>query len=216
MKLCILDAWHRDDPALVNSHWVAERTADALQRELRDGDVQVVSGDDIDRARVAAALQGDFDGFAYFGHGRDHCLTRHGVVLMGPEDVGAIKARWFHAFACLSGRMLSRDAARAGAGAYLGYKELVNVHWEISPLPTALRELLGELVTAATLQLAGGERSRSAIRARVREASIRLTDWLDMNEEACFEIPWYHLAGLKVLAIVLHRDLELEGSAVRD
>ncbi|WAS91910.1 hypothetical protein [Nannocystis punicea] len=216
MKLCVLDAWHPDDPALVTSHWFAEKTVIALRRAFPDDGIQFVSGDEVDRARVSVELQQEHQGFAYFGHGSERRLSRHGAVLVGVEEVRFLRDRWFHAFACLSGDTLCHDAAEAGAAAYLGYKTIVNVHWEVLRLPEALSERLEVLVTVATLQLAHGERSRRAIRSSVRQASLRLIEWLDMNEEACSSIPWYELTGLKVLAVTLHRDLELEGIAVLD
>ena len=136
------------------------------------------------------------------------------ITIFGAEHVQVLGNRWFHAFACLSGHTLCRDAAKAGAAAYLGYCQTVNVTWEVGQLPDELRALLEDLVTTATLQLASGERSRDAIRRRVRDASDLLLVWLDTNEEACDRIPWIELTGLQILASMLHQKLELEGSAV--
>ena len=220
MNVCILDPWYPEDPALVNSHWVAGRTIDMLLRADPTAAIEVVSADDVDRARLEAELSKPHEGFAYFGHGREHVLYRRcdesgePILLVAAENVGLLGDRWFHAFACLSGDTLCRDAANAGAAAYLGYRVSVIVEWEVTQLPDELRALLEDLVTVATLQLAVGQRSRSAIRRRVREASDRLIDWLDMNEEAVQSIHWRDLTGLNMLANLLHQKLEFEGNAV--
>lgn len=216
MRLCILDAWDADDVALVNSHWVAERTAEALRRRFVDAEVGVVAGDEIDAARVAAEMQRDCDGFVYFGHGREHGLYRHGALLLGRENVRLLRGRWLHAFACLSGDTLCYDAADAGASAYLGYRVPVIVEWDVSSLPEELCALLEALVTAATLELACGERSRRTLRARVRAASERLTEWLDLHVETYASLSLATIMGLYTLASLLHRELVLEGAAVRD
>jgi len=216
----VLDAWDPEDPALVNSHWVAERSIEALLRARPDAEIKVVAGEGLDRTAVRDELPGQHEGFAYFGHGREHVLYRrlddfkNPVPIFGIEEVRVLGARWFHAFACLSGDTLCRDAASAGAAAYLGYRVTVNVEWEVPQLPDELRLLLQDLVTVATLELALGQRSRDAIRRRVREASDRLVDWLDTHEEAVEPIHWKDLTGLKALASLLHQKLELEGSAV--
>ena len=204
----------------MNSHWVAEQTVAALQREHDGAVLTIVAGDDVNALRVAGELAEQHDGFAYFGHGREHVLYRERddagapVPLVGVEHVHLFGDRWFHAFACLSGHTLCQDAAKAGAAAYLGYRVTVNVSWDVPPLPGALRALLQELVTVATLQLAKGERSRGGIRRRVREVSDRLLDWMDMHVDECSSIHWGDLAALQVLASLLHQKLELEGAAV--
>lgn len=220
MKVCLLDAWSPGDPALVNSHWVAERTLDVLLRAHPDAAIELVAGDFVDAAAVETALSQPHEGFAYFGHGREHLLYRQRdqsgapVSLFGLQNVGRLGARWFHAFACLSGDTLCRDAARAGAAAYLGYRVPVVVEWEVSRLPDELLALLEDLVTVATILLASGQRAREVIRRRVRDASDRLLEWLDTNEEASAPIAWIELTGLQMLANLLHRKLELEGTAV--
>jgi len=225
MKVCILDAWGPEDAALVNSHWVAERTFAVLRRTLQDAVIIVESGDTLDRNRAEARLAEDHDGFAYFGHGRDHVLYRFTddsnpelprekrppIPILGTEQIALLGRRWFHAFACLSGNMLCKHAEAAGASAYLGYRVTVNVEWDPNKLPEELGLLLEELVTAATLRLAASERSRMKIRRHVREISDRLLDWLDTHEEACLAVKWIELTALQMLANDLHLKLELEG-----
>jgi hypothetical protein len=228
MKVCILDAWSSEDAALVNSHWVAERTAAVLRRVFVNAEVTVMSGDTVDRAFAEAQFAENHDGFAYFGHGRENVLyrctddsnpdlpreKRLPIPILGIEQIALLGPRWFHAFACLSGNSLCKHAANAGVAAYLGYNVKVNVTWDPSELPEELRQLLQELVTVATTCLASGERSRSTIRRRVKEVSDRLIDWVDRNEEACQPINWIDLTALYMLANQLHEKLELQGVAV--
>ena len=56
MRICILDAWHPEDPALVNSHWVAERTIDVLKTAHPGACVAVLSGGDLGPSTVDAAF----------------------------------------------------------------------------------------------------------------------------------------------------------------
>lgn len=220
VEVCVLDAWHPEDPALVNSHWIAAQNIAALRRACPGATVMILSGPEVDRASVEAELSKPHQGFVYLGHGREHVLYRcrdelgEPVPIVGLEQVRLLGDRWFHAFACLSGQTLCRDAANAGAAAYLGYRVPVIVEWEVPQFPDELRVLLEDLVTAATLQLTLGQRSRDAIRRRVRDASDRLIDWLDRNEEALAMIHWKDLTGLQMLANLLHQKLELEGTAV--
>ncbi|HSO00198.1 MAG TPA: hypothetical protein VLS89_18025 [Candidatus Nanopelagicales bacterium] len=220
VDVCVLDAWHPEDPALVNSHWIAEQNIAALRRACPGAALVIISGADVDRASVEAELSKPHEGFVYLGHGREHVLYRcrdesgEPVPIVGIEQVRLLGDRWFHAFACLSGHTLCRDAANAGAGAYLGYRVAVTVEWDVPQLPDELRVLLEDLVTAATLELTLGQRSRSAIRRRVRDASDRLLDWLDSHEHAVEMLHWKDLTGLQMLASLLHQRLELEGTAV--
>lgn len=221
MTLCILDAWNAEDSALINSHWVAERTAVALRREFPDVAIEVVAGDEVDATRVSVELERPYYlGFAYFGHGSQRALyrardaERRPVPLVGINQLGLLKDRWFHAFACLSGDSLCHEAAHAGAAAYLGYRVTVILEWEESSLPEALRDVLATLVTVATLQLAHGDRSRASIRRRVRAASDQLVEWLEVHAEACAALHWWEVAGLYALASLLHREMVLEGRTV--
>lgn len=219
MKVCVLDAWSPDDPALADSHWIAERSADALRRRIPDVELSIVTGE-LDTAQVEAELTGVHDGFAYFGHGRERVLflrcdgSGRPIALLGVEQVEHLRGRWFHAFACWSGTSLCWEAAHAGAAAYLGYELPVNLSFERSALPDEVLRLLEDLVTTATLHLAGGERSRNIIRGHVRAASDRLMEWLDTHDDVCFSIDWTELAALHSFAQLLHRRLELQGTDV--
>jgi hypothetical protein len=222
MRLCLLDAWHPEDPALLNSHWVACRTEEALLRAFPGAALAIVSGGEVTPDAVATKLGESHEGYAYFGHGNANALCGvpepdgAPVVLLARSHVGRIGASWFHAFACMSGETLARDAASAGVSAYLGYRVKVILEWEPERLPAELLVLLQDLVTEATLSLAGGERSPDTIRRRVRTASDRLLEWMDTNEEATGSLAWTVNAGLQMLANLLHKDLVLEGAEIRE
>lgn len=209
MTVCIIDVWSTEDPALMNSHWVAERTAEVFERAVPQIDYVIVGGSDVDAESIAAALACPHHGFAYFGQGcadslfREPDYFRRPIVLIGRSQLDQLTARWFHAFACLSGQTLCRAAAETGAAAYLGYVDAVNVEWNASLLPHDLRVLLADLVTVATLQLATGERSRDALRRRVRAAADRLIDRLCAYDDAVYDgaaaLPLADRMGLQAL-----------------
>lgn len=217
MSVCILDAWHPDDPALLNSHWVAEQTTEVLRRGRPYLAVDSLSGEAVDPTTVSAALDRPYAGFAYYGHGCEHLLYHRGrVPLLGREQVHRLGARWFHAFACLSGDTLCQDALEGGAAAYLGYRVRVILDWDPTRLPDELRERLIALITAATLQLVDGVRSTDAIRRHVRAASDRLVEWMIDHEDAALTMDSQDWMGLHALASLLERQLVLKGVAVTD
>lgn len=221
MRVCVLDAWSPELSGSAESHWIAERTIEALQTKLLGAEVVVVAGD-LDAAQVTDAMMGPHEGLAYFGHGRERVLylrldhTRDPpapLPLLDAQQIHLLRGRWFHAFACLSGHSLSWDALRAGVSAYLGYDRPITVEFDPEALPAELLALLSELATEATLLLACGERDAKVIRARVRSASDRLCAWLTAVERV--EIPWHAHAALSLLAHTLHARMELRGVDVR-
>jgi hypothetical protein len=225
LSICLIDAWRPGDPALANSHWIAEQTAHALGHALPHEPLTILENALVDRSTVEAALTVRHDGYAYFGHGRDHLLYRDKdesrrdpdgnplpIPLIDRTNVRLIGARWFHAFACLTGMTLCHDAADASVAAYLGYHDAVIVEWDIPELPDELRALLAELVTTATLQLASGERSQSTIYRHVRDASNRLIDWYDQHQDD-LSISERAIVGLHAFANQLYKRLVLKGTA---
>lgn len=217
MKVAILDAWLPGDPALVNSHWVAEQTHDVLVEHAAGFEV-VVAVAHIDRETIRAELTKPHDGFAYFGHGRDCVLYQRcdaenkPVPLLDRNDISLVGPRWFHAFACLSGNTLAFEAVDLEVAAYLGYNIAVNVEWEPLRLPAEVAARLRDLVTTATIMLALGERSRQAIGRNVREAANRLQGAVHSHRA---QLELRHIMGLNALANSLHRDMQLQGTEVQ-
>jgi hypothetical protein len=127
MGCAIFDAWSAADEALVNSHWIAEKTAAALAGAVR------IEGAEADRAAMERVL-GDLTvtGVAFFGHGReDHLRDASGAPVLDEGNLALIGGRWFHGFACLSGKRLAGLARRAGVAASAGYE--VRVVVELTP-----------------------------------------------------------------------------------
>lgn len=219
MKFCIFDAWNFGDSALQNSHWVAHKTKQALETSIPACKVDILGGEGVTHTSVCQALAESFDGYMYFGHGRANLLYRSRdatgtpVAILESQDVGRIGARWFHAFACLSGQSLGNAAAQAGAAAYLGYNVLLIVEWDVPELPPELESILGKLATTASALLARGERSRTQIRRQIRDVSEELLGWLE-DHAGAFSLPLGTHMGLHQLANILHQKLELHGTAV--
>lgn len=212
MRIGLLDAWDPADPALVNSHWVAEQHRARLQ--ARGHEVEVLTGAGLVPAQVAAAIQaGAHDGWAFFGHGADRALVAHGQPVVDHHLGPALSGRWLHGFACRSAGVCESLAA-TGAGAVMGYTENVTLEWEPVDLPPALLALFSELVVAATGGLVAGERSRSALRRLVREAAEAVTSWLIDHEQAVERLPLNQQMGLWATPGVLHQALYLVGATV--
>lgn len=220
MRVCILDAWAGGDEALTNSHQVALWS----EATLREHGVAVatIAGDAVTRTRVEAALATpDHDGFAYFGHGAERCLfrtldaTHAPVALVDDANLSPLGERWFHAFACLSGRGLGISTTAEAVGCYVGYAVKVNVGWTDEALTDPLRPLLIALTTCATRLLASGERSRDALRRAVREVSDALVAWLDEHPEEAEALPHGEQLALYQLANTLHERMTVAGASVR-
>lgn len=220
MRVRVWDAWAPDgeDPALTNSHWIAQHTITALSSAAIVP--ESISGAHFDRSHILADLRNPtYQGFLFFGHGRAHVLFRETsgpralpIPLITSQDMVLLGARFFVAFACLSGKELAVEAAAAGVPAYLGYCEKVSVEWTVEHLPAELEALLVELVTLASLRVALGERSRLALRRAVKRASDRVLEYF---EDHTLD-NWVDQTGLLMLATTLHRDLVFEGAAVEE
>lgn len=210
MRIGLLDAWDPADPALVNSHWVAEQH----RARLLGHEVELLSGGDLVPAQVAAVIEaGGHDGWAFFGHGAGRSLVAHGQPVVDHHLGPALNGRWLHAFACRSDGVCESLAA-TGAAAVLGYTENVTLEWELVDLPPTLLALFGELVVAGTGGLVAGERSRSALRRQVREAAETVTSWLIDHEELVERLPLEQQMGLWATPGVLHQALFLVGATV--
>lgn len=219
MTVRVFDAWDPNDPALVNSHQVALWTVQRL------GGATVREAADVTAANVARDLaDGSHEGFVFCGHGSDRALwgvgTHEREAVFDTHSLEAIGARWFHAFACLSGNGLAVTAPRENVGVYAGYNVKVVVEFTIGALPEGLEPLLVDAVTATTRALASSTRDRPTVERRtvvrdVRVASRRLRAWLLAHQRQCLQLmsepEW---VGLQTLATLLHASLELHGTQV--
>ncbi len=212
MTVLVLDAdlpGDPDDRALENSHWVAEQIAAALASPT-----STIRGVELTRARVDAELGSDaHTGVVYCGHGRDGELHQCREVLLDLANLECVGQRWFHAFACNSGNRLALSAA-SQVSAYLGYHRPVIVEWTVEGLPDEVLIILRDIVTAATLDLESGVRSRSKIRRRVRDAYDAWIAWRE-DHEGDQDLPLLDRMGLSALSR-LYDCMELHGTAVRD
>lgn len=212
MTVVILDADRTDDPedkALENSHWVAEQIAAVLVSPTI-----TIRGEALTRGRLEEALRdAQHAGVVYCGHGRDGELRQCGEALLDITNLEQIGARWFHAFACNSGNRLALSAGPFVA-AYLGYHRPVIVEWTVDGLPDEVRAILRDIVTAATLNLESGVRSRSAVRRRVRDAYDAWIAWRE-DHDGDEDLPLLDRMGLSALSR-LYDGMELHGTEVTD
>jgi hypothetical protein len=210
MGYAIFDAWSAADEALVNSHWIAGKTAATLAGAVR------IEGAEADRAAMERVLgEAAVTGVAFFGHGReDHLRDAAGAPVLDAANLALVGGRWFHGFACLSGKRLAGLARGAGVATYAGYEVRVVVEFTPDRLPPDLTALFVELVTTTTLALAGGCRSGRELRRRVRAVAEDVRAWFDdhaawVDDDENFR----ERMGIKTLAEQLERDLFIEGTA---
>lgn len=211
MTVLVIDADVPGDAALENSHWVALQIAAALAP-----DVHTHRGVEATRSALESAMRmPTYSGFVYCGHGRDASLVREDDALLDTNNIHLLGRRWFHAFACNSGNTLALTAHQhAQAGAFLGYHRPVIVEWTVGGLPSEVLEILRGIVTAATLALQQGVRSRAEIRRRVRDEFDRWIEWRDDHEED-EHLPLIDRMGLSALAR-LYENMEFHGVDVTD
>ncbi len=212
MTVLVLDADLPGDPedkALENSHWVAEQIAAALRSPT-----STIRGEALTRERVEAELGDDaHTGVVYCGHGRDGELHQRGEVLLDLANVALVSQRWFHAFACNSGNRLALSAG-SQVSAYLGYHRPVIVEWTVDGLPDDVRAILRDIVTAATIDLESGVRSRSRIRRRVRDAYDAWILWRE-DHDGDQDLPLLDRMGLSALSR-LYDCMELHGTTIQE
>lgn len=172
-----------DDAALWNSHWTAQQTA-----QLAPVPAGMLEGGAAVREALETALSDQrLEGVALFGHGEPHAVygadNREALDLANAALIGS---RWAHAMACQTGVELI-PACSAHAGFFVGYKAGLIVEWTLDSLPDQLRERLARMVTAATLGLLEGDRTKEALQRRVSEAADDLTQWLlDNTDEGSY------------------------------
>lgn len=189
----IFAAWKQEDTALRNSHWMAQQTV-----SLATEPALVLEREVAIRERLEIALREEgLRGVALFGHG-------HEGAVMGSDgrdalDAGNIKlvgARWVHAMACLTGLGLA-PASAGHVDLFVGYRIALVVEWDIEALSRELQALLARLVTATTLALLAGMRTKAELQRQASAAADEITAWLLANSAE-----GEHL-GLHVLAETL-------------
>ena len=83
--------------------------------------------------------------------------------------------------ACKAGRELV--PAALDAALLVGYDVAVTVDWTLADLPGALRERVAVLVTATTLALLRGVRSKQELQRCAEVAAEQVVDWVLENDD---------------------------------
>lgn len=180
MAAWLIFAAHReDDPALWNSHWIAQQT-----ERLEPSPATVLRGPLAVREKLEATLADpELEGVALFGHGRPHAVMGSDKrEALDRGNVHLLANRWAHAIACNTGRELVPAAAAHGAFA-VGYSVSLIVEWTLEELPRELRDRIAEMVTATTRGLIEGLRTKEALAMRAEIAAEAVSQWLLENTE---------------------------------
>lgn len=173
----IFATWKENDPALRNSHWMAQQTL-----RLAPLPARVIERDAATREALEAALADEgLRGLALFGHGRSHAVMgSDGREALDAANIRLVGPRWVHAMACLTGLELGPVSAEH-VELFVGYRIALVVEWEIETLPTELQGHLARLVTATTLALLAGIRDKAALQRRASEVADEISGWLLAN-----------------------------------
>jgi hypothetical protein len=173
----IFAAWTDADAALWNSRWIAEQTA----RLAPSAPIQIEREEAVRGALERALDDADLRGIALFGHGQPHAVMgSDGIAALDLANVARVGPRWVHAMACNCGNELVAAAA-PHAEVFVGYRVSLIVEWTPEDLPNELRDKLARLVTATTLALLEGVRSKTELMRRASAAADDLIEWLDTN-----------------------------------
>jgi hypothetical protein len=168
--------WRPDDPALWNSHWVAQRTLGRVREPAH-----LIEREAAVRATLETALsEPTIEGVALFGHGRPHAVFgADRAEALDAANLRLVDAKWVHAFACLTGQELARSAVAADI--FVGYRVALIVEWSVDELPVPLADKLAALVTSTTAALFEGERTPAELRSRAEVAAEDVAGWLFDN-----------------------------------
>ena len=231
-EILLFDGYVPTDPALKNSHWMAERTRESL------GDAAVMlTYPDALRENLESHLgSSTLRGLAVFGHGDAGQLHttlrmqyRHeelraalyttsnaGAVYGSDEEpaldldnLSLLRGRWCHALACSVGLALPHRAIEAGASCFVAYESALTPEYETDTMPEPLRSRLAALVTTTTLKLHAGVHDKDSLQANVRNAILELEGWLESDEGIawCDGQGYMQVAGLRGLAQQFWRDM---------
>ncbi len=218
------------DPALENSHFIAERTRDRLGE-----DAVTLTHPQAVRAHLEAALGvPTIRGVSLFGHGDAghlHTALRTGhssrAALDEVSEAGAVygsdgepaldlrnlpllAGRWCHALACNVGFSLAHRAVDAGAVCFVAYETALTPEYDPSTLPARLHEILAAIVTSTTFQLHAGAREVSILQRHVLGFVEEMEEWLDGPEGIAWldgQDGYMQAAGLRGFANQLWRKI---------
>lgn len=190
------------DPATRCSHWVALRNVERLSGELGCA-YEMIAGASARRDALEAALAGEVDGLAFFGHGQEErLLGEQRVSVVDETNLALLRGRWVHAFACRAGVQLAGSAAAAGVRCFAGYESALIVEWDPDAIPLQIRGAFFELVTQTTLELARGVHDVTTIRRAARDAQAEVIAWCDEHPG---EAPGLEIMAQQLLARLVVR-----------
>jgi hypothetical protein len=173
----IFAAWTEADAALWNSRWIAEQTA----RLAPDAPLRIEREEAVRGALESALDDAELRGIALFGHGKPYAVMgSDGLEALDLQNIMRLGSRWVHAMACNCGNELVAAAA-PHAEIFVGYRVSLIVEWTPEDLADELRDKLAHLVTATTLALLDGVRSKPELMRRASAAADDLIDWLLTN-----------------------------------
>jgi hypothetical protein len=229
----LFDGHDPGDPALENSHWIAERTLDRLGE-----DAAMVTHPEAVRAHLERRLADPtVRGLALFGHGDPgqlHAILRaqhrghdelraardtaseagavygsDGQPALDIRNITLLAGRWCHAVACTVGLDLAHRSIEAGASCFVAYESSLTPEYETGSLPAPLRSRLAVLVTTTTLALHVGIREERTLKDRVQRAIEELEEWLEGDDGAAWQETegYMQVSGLRGLARQLKRDM---------
>lgn len=190
-----------EDTSLWNSHWTAQQTV-----RLAAAEATVLEHHAAVREALESALTDEqIRGVALFGHGARHAVF--GADDREAFDVGnahLVGERWAHAMACQTGADLVQACA-PHAGLFVGYEASLIVEWTLETLPDTLKDHLAGMVTATTLGLLEGLRTKQDLQRRAAAAADVLTEWLLDNTGECDYLGLHVFAQQLVDRMVVNR-----------
>lgn len=232
-SVLLFDGYIPGDPALQNSHWMAERT-----RERLGEDAATLTHPEAVRANLESRLDAlELHGLAVFGHGDPGHLhtslrmqhrdptgiraaldrTSEAGAVYGSDDEPALdldnlhllRGRWCHVLACNVGLSLAHRAIEAGASCFVAYEASLTPEYETDTLPPPLHACIAALATTTTLNLHAGVHDEIALKVRVQEAIEELEIWLEGEDGAAWAEGrgYMQVAGLRGFARQLKRDM---------
>lgn len=198
-----------DDDALKVTAWIARETIALAAR----APISLIGSDAVrTEFERAVATTAGLGGVAFFGHGKpdrlfdaDRPPEAPAPALIDEANVALLRGCWVHALACWSGATLATRAVLLGAVIYVGYREPLDVGFDVpTPAPAEFRDL----VTCVTLSLLLGERDERALLRRVSDAADRFLQAIQDRPDDAPGLIWYSLFAQQLvdyLVVVLRQ-----------
>ncbi len=201
----VFATWRPDDAALHNSHWMARQTI----RLATEPPLVIEREAAVREALENALADGGIRGVALFGHGhKSGVIGSDGRDALDVGNIPLASARWIHAVACLTGLELG-PASASHVDVFVGYRIPLIVEWDIEALSPELKERLARLVTATTLALLEGIRTKQELQQRASAVADDIAAWLLENSSDSAHLGLHVLAETLVDRMVTSRPSEV-------